>query len=183
MAASTRLCREERGFSLLEVLVALVLLAGAALGGAQLATRTYQQLHVTQQRAAALLIAQDHAERARMNPRGVLEGRYALALDQVPVAAGAAAADLADDADAARRVAAQDQRSLLAASAAQLPQARAQVKTSSDGSVQILQVWLVWWSPVASYNEGLGAANQADCPAELGNPAPEQVCLLQRFAL
>ncbi|MET3512813.1 type IV pilus assembly protein PilV [Pseudacidovorax sp. 1753] len=175
--------RRALGFSLLEVLVALMLLAGAALGGARLAARTYQQLQATQQRAAALLLAQDHAERARMNPRGLQEGRYALGLDQPPPAAAAPAADLADAAEAARRVAALDQRNLLTTAAAQLPQARAQVKTTQDNGAQVLQVWLVWWTAGAAAEDGLGAANQADCPAELGKPAPEQACLFQRFAL
>lgn len=171
------------GFSLLEVLVALMLLAGAALGGARLAARTYQQLQATQHRAAALLIAQDHAERARMNPRGVREGRYALALDQAPQAAAAPAADLADAAEAARRIAALDQRNLLAAAAGELPQGRVQVKVTQDNGVQVLQIWLAWWNAGATAEDGLAPANQTDCPAELGEPAAEQACLFQRFAL
>lgn len=181
-AQAWTIARASLGFSLLEVLVALTLLAGTALGGARLAARTYQQLQLTHQRATALQIAQDHAERTRMNPQGVLDGRYALSFDQAAPLAGTPAADLADDAEAARRIAAQDQRELLAQAAARLPLARVQVRATIEGEVPLLQIWLVWWNTSAA-SEGLGPANQADCPPELGQPAPEQVCLFQRFAL
>lgn len=170
------------GAALVEVIVALLLLGAAGLGVSAAASRAYGPLQSTQQRGTALLLLQDYAERARLNPRGVAGGGYAIALGDTPPAAPSPGPDVADDGLAANAVAVEDRRAFLAAAAARLPMAQAQARTAEQDGVRMLQLWLVWWNPGQGATEGAATASP-QCPAELGEPAPEHACLNVRFAL
>lgn len=75
-AASRRACAG-RGFTLLEVLVALFVLAVGMLALAALQGRSLRDSTTAQLRGSALLLAYDISERMRANPTGVTANAYA----------------------------------------------------------------------------------------------------------
>lgn len=68
-------CRE-RGFSLLEILIALVILSIGLLGLAALQTMSLRMGHDSYQRTQATMLAYDMVDRMRANPVGVANGAY-----------------------------------------------------------------------------------------------------------
>lgn len=64
------------GFTLLEVLIAVTVLALGVLGLAAMQVRGLQGNHSAEQRFMATVLAQDLTERMRANAPGVREGRY-----------------------------------------------------------------------------------------------------------
>ena len=66
----------ERGFSLLEVLIALLVLSFGLLGIAALQTFSLQFNHQSYERTQATLLISDIAERITANPVGALAGGY-----------------------------------------------------------------------------------------------------------
>ena len=87
--------RHEQGFSLLEVLVALLVTALGLLGLAALQAHTLRQNTHSQMRSQATFLAADLVESMRANPKGVANGAYALAFGGTATAGGVAGADLA----------------------------------------------------------------------------------------
>jgi type IV pilus assembly protein PilV len=70
----------QHGFSLLEVLIALVILSIGLLGLAGLQTFSVKFVHQSYQRTQATLLIYDIVDRMRANGGGVAAGNYALAL-------------------------------------------------------------------------------------------------------
>lgn len=66
----------QKGVGLVEVLVALLLLAIAVLGFAALQLKAVDASAEANQQVLALTIARDLAERMRANPQGLREGEY-----------------------------------------------------------------------------------------------------------
>jgi len=64
------------GFTLLEVMIALVIFSIGLLGLAGLQARGLQSNTVAQYRSAAVILAYDMADRLRANPAGVANGDY-----------------------------------------------------------------------------------------------------------
>ena len=72
------------GFTLIEVLVTLVIVALGLLGLGALQVNTMNNSFETYQRALVTAIVEDMAARIRMNHRSALTGSYELALDSSP---------------------------------------------------------------------------------------------------
>ncbi len=121
------------GFSLLEVLIAVLILALGILGAAslQLSALRYQagSLHATQ----ASLLAQDLFERLRANPEQL--AAYSLTVDQRCAAATADPLTVA-----AQSIAEQDKIDFARAVACELPEGRARLSVS-DGIATISLRW------------------------------------------
>lgn len=75
-----------QGFSLLEVLIAIVVLSFGMLGLAGLQTNGVRNTHSANLRTLAVHQAYDMADRMRANPNGVKQGLY----DNIPITAGGA---------------------------------------------------------------------------------------------
>lgn len=76
-----------RGFTLLEVMIALVIFSIGLLGLAGLQARGLQSNTMAQYRTTAMILAYDMADRIRANPAGVAAGNYN-SLDNANPAAG-----------------------------------------------------------------------------------------------
>jgi type IV pilus assembly protein PilV len=85
----------QRGVTLLEVLIALLVLSIGLLGLAALQTRAVRFSQMADMHNRAVLLVRDISERMRGNPAGVQAGEYTLARGQSPATtAGLALADL-----------------------------------------------------------------------------------------
>ena len=67
----------QRGSSLIEVLVALVIMTTTAIGLLQAQTMRVQQLNNDIQHQKAIMLVGDIVERVRANPKGIQRGLYA----------------------------------------------------------------------------------------------------------
>lgn len=181
------------GASLLEVLVALLVISLGMLGAAKLATLSLGHDKMAQIRLTGSALAGDYADRARLNVYGFDLGLYALAagaaVDNSALDLDAMDMNEADDAKAAAAVAAFDRSNFLRTVAATLPQGQAVVNTDA-ASGRAMDIWLIWQEPQAAPAgatdaQGLvQAAGQRHCPDSL---APEQLatvsCLYLRVQL
>lgn len=74
----------QRGFSLLEVLIALLVLAVGLLGLAALQNMGLRLNHQSYERTQATILIYDMIDRMRANPTGVVAGNYALSMTSTP---------------------------------------------------------------------------------------------------
>ncbi|KGK42838.1 pilus assembly protein PilV [Nitrincola sp. A-D6] len=72
--------RYQKGVSLIEILIALVILSVGLLGMAGLQARTLSLNHSAYQRTQAVNLSYDMADRMRANRRAALDGDYQIAL-------------------------------------------------------------------------------------------------------
>lgn len=91
---SRRVGRRMQGFTLLEVLVAMVVLSIGLLGLAGLMASSLKNSHSAYQRTQATWLAYDALDRMRANRQVALAGGYNLALGATPGGSGMAATDL-----------------------------------------------------------------------------------------
>lgn len=89
--------RCERGFSMIEVLIALVVTSVGLLGLAALQATSLKVNHGAYLRAHAVELAHEMADRMRANRFAATSGSYNLSYDEAPTGTGSvAAADLSD---------------------------------------------------------------------------------------
>lgn len=81
--------QQQTGFTLLEVLVALLILSFGLLGLAALQTFGLRFTHQSYERTQATYLIEDIVERMRANPIGTQNGDYLIARTNNPAAAGA----------------------------------------------------------------------------------------------
>ena len=89
----------EKGFTLLEVLIALLVLSIGLLGLAALQTTGLRSNQMASMRTPATQLAYDITDRMRANPKGVAADEYVIGLTQAPgdtTATGMALTDLTD---------------------------------------------------------------------------------------
>lgn len=85
----------QRGISLIEILISLVILSVGLLGMAGLQARTLSLNHSAYQRTQAVNLSYDIADRMRANRRAALDGDYQLSLtDANPTGSSVPATDL-----------------------------------------------------------------------------------------
>jgi len=131
-----RISPRHGGFTLLEVMVALLVLSIGLLGLAALQTgglRTGQQADL---RSRAVQATTDMVERMRANPAGLMAGQYEISRNRAPrhtAATGRALIDLAD----------------WRASLARLPDGQGEVircRTCAGSAARAIHVVTVWWN-------------------------------------
>lgn len=81
-----RICVSQSGFSLIEVLVAIVILSLGILGLAGLQATSIRNTSASGQRTIAINLAADIADRMRANPAGLADGDYIIDYDDVDIA-------------------------------------------------------------------------------------------------
>lgn len=166
--------KSERGASMLEVLVALLIISFGLLGigGISVATLGYNK--AAQLRLTGLSLVNDYADRARLNVYGFDLGDYAIAIgDALPSRTEAKAAledldpDEDDPATAAQAVASADKAQFQRTVADRLPQGRVIAATSGPGSDRTLNIWLLWQEPQTALDDNLFVSGQFNCPETL----------------
>lgn len=177
----------QSGSSLLEVLVAILLVSVGLLGVAGLSGATFSYNKVSQMRLTGLALVNDYADRARVNVYGYDRGNYDIAkaddfastvvevddanldVDPADPANAAAVAAVADE------LAAADIDQFLRSVRNRLPQGDAVVISTPTAATRNLDVWLIWKEPQAAAadedtdkgNFSLFEASQENCPDNL----------------
>lgn len=181
----------QAGASMIEVLVAILLVSVGLLGIAGLSGATFSYNKVSQMRLTGIALTNDLADRARVNVYGYDRGAYDIALGDnfagtavtVPDAnldldpAVSANADTAADA-----LAAADVDQFLRSVRNRLPQGDAVVMSRPGANVRDLDVWLLWQESTTSAGDvdddrgdfSLFRASQGNCPSSL---TPDELAL------
>lgn len=187
MKISTTKCAArpgQRGASMIEVLVAILLVSVGLLGIAGLSGATFNYNKVSQMRLTGIALANDLADRARVNVYGYDRGGYDIVLSDnfggTPVAVPAANLDLdpavpANAITAADALAAADVDQFLRSVRSRLPQGDAIVTSRPGANARDLDVWLLWQEPTTSVGDtandrgdfSIFNASQGNCPASL----------------
>ena len=115
-----------RGFTLLEVLVAVVVLSIGLLGLAGLMASSLKNSHSAYQRTQATWLAYDALDRMRANRPAALAGGYNLALGGTPGGSGVAASDLSDWSTALANT---------------LPAGQGSIDVKKDGTTRVIVQW------------------------------------------
>lgn len=86
----------QRGFTLIEVLVTIVLVSVGLLGFAGMLNKSIVANRQAFMRSQASIFAHDVAERMRLNRQAAVTGAYNLTLGSTPAGSGVAGADMVD---------------------------------------------------------------------------------------
>lgn len=168
----------QTGASLLEVLVAILLISIGLLGIAGLSGATFGYNKTAQVRLVGLALVNDYADRARVNIYGYDRGRYDIALgDTAPSGTPSYVPDGPTNTDAGAQAAADnvatfDRQDFLNAVADRLPSGEAVVVSSPSGVARDMDVWLLWIEPqttadTSTITGSLFTAAQGNCPSTL----------------
>lgn len=164
----------QRGATLVEALIAMVILAVGLLGMAGMTAAAIQQNQIARMRGTGVLLINDLAERARINAAGFDTGGY----DRANLAnlAAPAGCEVSANCDAAG-LAAYDQAQWLQNVNERLPSGNAIVATDTVNGIRNMDVWLIWTEP----SDLEGNLTQG-CPAAAGN-ANSTRCMYFRVTL
>jgi len=132
---------QQRGFSMIEVLVTLLIVSLALLGTAGLQAYSMRLSQGGQFRTQAVFLAADLAERMEANRTGAVAGDYVVANSSVPVAASTACVDAVC---AANALAGFDLAQWQNAIAATLPQSRWTVAQTVAGNPSTYTITISW---------------------------------------
>lgn len=156
------------GATLIEVLIALLVACIGLLAMARLSSAALGHQKAAQMRLLGQTLAQQYAERARLNTYGFDLAQYDLAL-------GAAAPDEivpdpnALDLDAAQTIAQVDRRTFLQDVATALPEGRVQAVSHRSATERALDLWLLWRDTPVDDADSLGPAAVRQCPQGLSD--------------
>lgn len=174
--AKLRHAGRQSGSSLLEVLVAILLVSVGLLGVAGLSGATFSYNKVSQLRLTGIALTNDFADRARINVYGYDRLGYDIVLGDdfasTPVAVPDANLDLdpsmpANASTAADALAAADVDQFLSSVRNRLPQGDAVVTSRPSATSRDLDVWLLWKEPQTDAADSLFGAGQGNCPDSL----------------
>lgn len=155
---------EQCGASLIEVLVALLIISLGLMSMARLSATTIGFNKGAQVRLVALSLATQYAERARLNVYGFDLGGYDIALNEAVPNAPAIDAN-ANDVTAATNVALADKLEFMQRVANHLPQGLAVVNSTRAPGARDLDVWVLWQDVNTEPSGALLAAGESQCPA------------------
>ena len=122
--------RRQRGFSLLEVLIAILVLSIGLLGLAQMQSIGLRSTHSAYLRTQATLLAGDILDSMRANLTAARDGDYNV--------------DFGDDAPTGSTVAEEDVIDLLANAGTLLPDGQVQIKTNQDTITSDVTIAIRW---------------------------------------
>lgn len=184
-----------RGASLIEVLVALLVMTLGMLGMVSLHTAAVRYHKMAEFRSVATQLAEDYGDRMRANVTGARNGDYVYtaAWTETPTKATDPGISCSDDAPCtgptmAKQVAASDIAQWRNNAIGLLPGVGlyATRPVGAGAQTMIMDVWITWLDP--STNAADAATNKMledayVCPAGLGAVKPEVRCLRYRFTL
>jgi type IV pilus assembly protein PilV len=159
------------GFSLIEVLVALIVLSLGVLGAASVQTSSLKLTQVGQQRSTATQLAADLTERMRANLAGVRAGDYAFALAYAAVPGATPGAVNCTSTCLPQQIADRDINLWQAQLSNVLPGGRGIIIGDGVNSFQVTVMWT---------EKDLGASLRAPCPTIAAAPAEVQ-CVSMGF--
>ena len=156
----------QAGYSLLEVLVALLLVSIGLLGMAGLSAATFSYNKSAQIRLIGLALVNDYADRARVNIYGFDLGEYTIAVTDTSTGSATAtpSASTTDAKTAAKAVAADDKNQFIYALSQRLPSGKAVVTATPSVTERSMDVYLMWKEPQAASGDTLLTAVQGNCP-------------------
>lgn len=166
--------RHEIGASMIEVLVAVMLVSIGLLGIAGLSGATFNYNKVSQMRLTGMGLVNDFADRARVNVYGFDLGQYSIAIGDnfagspVTVPAGNLDLDPSIPANAttiATQLAAADVDQFLRTVRNRLPQGDAVVVSRPTAASRDMDVWLLWKEPKTDTGSPTEDAKTADFQA------------------
>lgn len=157
------------GSSLVEVLVALLVISFGLLGVAGISATTFSYNKASQLRLTSLSLINDYSDRARLNVYGYDLGQYDIALNDAAPGNAVGNANQANALTAANDVAKGDRNEFIVAVASRLPQGKAVVASSPSSTSRDLDIWLLWKEPQSNAGDALFAAGQANCPSNLSD--------------
>lgn len=176
----------QRGVSLVEVLVALLVVSLGVLAVTGLQATAARYGKTSEFRAMATLLASDIADRMRANKPAVDAGSYALSgefspIDDVPEIPSCAIANACTEPELAAIDIAEWKRALYSG----LPSPDGYVATESiGGKVVAADVWVAWLDPSASNSETKADSdedeNKKECPPGFRDLDPQPRCLYVR---
>jgi type IV pilus assembly protein PilV len=155
----------ETGATLIEVLVAVLLITVGLLGMAGMAGATFGYNKTAQLRMTGQALANDYAERARMNIAGFDHGKYTITASTTKPSKPTLNAAQTNDTTAADEMATSDMFDFFTNVANALPDGKPQVSIdSTTGTYQrFMNVWLIWSDPADAATDA--TSNAANCPA------------------
>lgn len=154
-----------RGSTLIEVLVAILIASIGLLAMARLSAAAISHQKSAQMRLTGLSLAQQYADRARLNVYGYDLGLYTLALGDTAPTRPRLDVD-ADELTAAQNLAQDDRSVFLSIVRTALPEGRVRVDSLPTATSRDLDIWLLWRDTALDDADTLGAANQ-QCPDDL----------------
>lgn len=168
----------QAGASMIEVLVAILLVSVGLLGIAGLSGATFSYNKVSQMRLTGIALVNDLADRARVNVYGYDLGEYDIALSRhyggsltAPEFNPPDPSDPTYNSNAARTLAEADVDQFLRNVRNRLPQGDAIVMGAGAGRASAtsrdLDVWLLWQEPTTDAGDTLFGAGQGNCPNSL----------------
>lgn len=170
--------RSQRGAGLIEVLVAVVILAIGLLGMAGMTASSIKFNQMSRMRGTGVLLVNDLAERARVNALGFDAGGYASAASKKysfspTLTSESGCSDLVDNKCTPEQLAAYDMNQWLRNVNARLPGGDAFIQTSSAKGARAMDVWLMWTEATESTNisaddDSANISNMSQtCPASV----------------
>lgn len=173
----------QAGSSLLEVLVALLLLSFGMLAMGIMFSFSVQMPKMSGYRAAATNMAANHIERIRANPGGFLHNDYQLPLTYDGTSTALALTDCSYPACTEATLATMDNGSVTSVARAMLPAGGVLVTcdTTPCSSTSYGNIWIMWQEP--STRAVLDPSTSDNCPDQVVNSftSPRPRCLYVRF--
>ena len=163
----------QSGASLIEVLVAVLLVSVGLLGIAGLSGSTYAYNKNAQIRLVGMGLVNDYADRARVNVYGFDLGNYTIAKGASSPAAVTFTVNEADAKTAAGNVANHDKREFLEAIKNRLPEGTAVVNSLPSATRRGMDVWLLWKEP-QNEDDSLFKTAQENCPKSITDNADDK---------
>ncbi len=190
----TKLKHHQSGASLIEVLVAILLLSFGMLSLGGMLAYAVQLPKLSAYRATAAMLASQHIERMRANPGaatpstgGYSNGDYTLALTYDGTSTIPAASACTYPACTESTLATMDNAFTQRELRKQLPAGGMIVKSTVAGALTYGELWIVWLEPDTFAAMNRGTTNNTDnCPSEVTtvyNTAPIPRCLYVRFKI
>ena len=187
MTIKTKACGRQKGASLIEVLVAILILSFGMLSLGAMMSFGVQMPKLAGYRATASSLASDYVERVRANPNAFASNLYAAALNETSAwsFSSIALSDCAYPACTEATLATMDIQASRRAIRRALPAGDMMMKCDAAPCTQAAygNLWVVWQEP--STFAALNPASSDNCPTEVttvySSPAPR--CLFVRFKI
>jgi type IV pilus assembly protein PilV len=178
--------RREAGVSLLEVMVAILIMSFGLLALGGLAAAAQQYVKMAQYQSIGMALASDLGERMRGNVQAFEKGSYARTAAYSTAAANAPPCKI-ETACTADEMAAINMAQWIGELQQRLPGGDAYVQRDAVNPLAT-DVWLLWMDPDAQSGKvGLGVGATGDCPAAavagIKGDAPRPRCMYYRISI